>query len=130
MISKDIQLKFVGEKPGAQCLTVANTHDYGQNAIDLSLTLNEMDLEAKIGCGNCAARLDRKKPPCVKAYTAGNSQVNILCTITSDEKFYTYPKPCQADVVVRAGADLTQSTVCSIETSQPVQLINWVSLSL
>ncbi len=128
MISKDIKLKFVGENPGAQCLTIANTHDYGSDATQLALTLNEMDLEEKIGCANCVARLDRKKPPCVKAYPAGNSQLNVLCTVTSDKNYYHYPKPCQGGVVVGSDTDMTLPTGCSIETSQPVHIILWESL--
>ncbi len=36
MSSKEIKLKFVGEIPGAQCLTVANTHNYGEDATELA----------------------------------------------------------------------------------------------
>ncbi len=87
-----------------------------------------MDLETLIGYANCVARLDRNKPACVKAYPAGNSQVNILCTVTSDEEYYPYPKPCQKGVVVGSDTGMTSQTGCLIETSQPVHIVLWESL--
>lgn len=131
MISTDIRLMFLGETPGAQCLTVQNTYDYGQSATDLASMLNEkVDLESHIGCANCVARLDRKKPPCVKAYAAGNSQVNILCTVTSDKNYYHYPKPCQSGALVGTEIEKCVKTGYPIETSQPILLINWESVDL